>query len=98
MATEPMPEPQVPMPSDPPAPPIVLGQPRNAPYVVAIPTSDIATLLRVQNYIPAAFITDSSYGQYIQAGAFSDRARAEERSRGLQNLGFDARVAYFPVP
>jgi hypothetical protein len=78
--------------------PIVLGQPRNAPYIVAIPGADVATLLRVQRYIPTAFITDSRYGSYIQAGAFSDRAPAEERSRGLRGLGFDARVAYFPVP
>lgn len=77
--------------------PILLGQPDDSPYVVAIPARRDDLLEQVQDSIPTAFLTDSRRGQYIQVGAFPRRSLAEELSRDLRDQGFDARVVYFPV-
>ncbi len=76
---------------------IILGQPRETAYVVAIPGSREHLLDRVQDSVPQAFITDSRRGRYIQAGAFSSRSDAEALSCQLRHQGFDARVVYFRV-
>lgn len=75
----------------------ILGQPREAPYVVAIPRPTDDLLDRVQESVESAFITDSRRGRYIQAGAFPRRSDAEALSCQLRREGFDARVVYFRV-
>ncbi|MEB3211918.1 MAG: SPOR domain-containing protein [Leptolyngbyaceae bacterium] len=77
--------------------PVVLGQPSNAPFVVAIPGSREDRLEQLQELVPTAFLTDSRRGRYIQAGAFSSRSNAEALSSFLRHQGFDARVVYFRV-
>jgi SPOR domain len=74
--------------------PVILGQPRENPYVVAIPTRDVDLVDRVQTYAPLAFFTASRLGTYIQAGSFPDRASAEQLGDRLREYDFDARVIY----
>ncbi|MEM7770616.1 MAG: SPOR domain-containing protein [Cyanobacteria bacterium P01_A01_bin.37] len=76
---------------------LTLGQPSDAPFVVAIPGSREERLDRLQDIVPQAFLTDSRRGRYIQAGAFSSRSDAEALSAYLRHQGFDARVVYFRV-
>lgn len=79
------------------APIIILGQPCNQPYIVVIPTRDPDLLDQVQVYAPAAFLTESRLGPYIQADSAPTRGIAEAWSRRLRRQGFDARVVYRPV-
>lgn len=76
---------------------IILGQPAEAPYVVAVPGSRDELLDRVQAIVPQAFLTDSRRGRYVQAGAFPTRSQAEALSCQLRHQGLDARVVYFRV-
>lgn len=76
---------------------IILGQPCQNPYVVAIPTADAAVLDRVQTYAPGAFFTDSRLGSYVQAGSFIHRSLADEFSLQLRHAGFRARTIYRPI-
>ncbi|BDI15882.1 hypothetical protein ANSO36C_16840 [Nostoc cf. commune SO-36] len=66
----------------------------NNPYRVIIPISNNDTLSRVQQYIPEAITEQSNLGDYVNAGAFSDRAQAETLTKKLRSLGLDARVKF----
>ncbi|MEH2038171.1 peptidoglycan-binding protein [Nostoc sp.] len=66
----------------------------NNPYRVIIPISSNDTLSKVQQYIPTAVTEQSNLGDYVNAGAFSDRAQAETLTKKLRSLGLDARVKY----
>ncbi|MBN3924347.1 peptidoglycan-binding protein [Nostoc sp. NMS4] len=66
----------------------------NNPYRVIIPISSNDTLSKVQQYIPSAIAEQSNLGDYVNAGAFSDRAQAETLTKKLRSLGLDARVKY----
>ncbi|MEH1975026.1 MAG: peptidoglycan-binding protein [Nostoc sp.] len=66
----------------------------NNPYRVIIPISSNDTLSKVQQYIPNAVPEQSNLGDYVNAGAFSDRAQAETLTKKLRSLGLDARVKY----
>lgn len=66
----------------------------NNPYRVIIPISSNDTLSKVQQYIPNAVTEQSNLGDYVNAGAFSDRAQAETLTKKLRSLGLDARVKY----
>ncbi|MEA5601749.1 peptidoglycan-binding protein [Nostoc sp. UHCC 0252] len=64
------------------------------PYRVIIPISSNDTLSKVQQHIPNAVTEQSHLGDYVSAGAFSDRAQAETLSKKLRSLGLDARVKF----
>ncbi|MEH1918317.1 peptidoglycan-binding protein [Nostoc sp.] len=66
----------------------------NNPYRVIIPISSNDTLSKVQQYIPNAVTEQSNLGDYVNAGAFSDRAQAETLTKKLRSLGLDARVKF----
>ncbi|WP_375509307.1 peptidoglycan-binding protein, partial [uncultured Nostoc sp.] len=66
----------------------------NNPYRVIVPISNNDTLSKVQQYIPNAVTEQSHLGDYVNAGAFSDRAQAETLSKMLRSYGLDARVKY----
>ncbi|MGF2037600.1 MAG: peptidoglycan-binding domain-containing protein [Nostoc sp. CmiVER01] len=66
----------------------------NNPYRVIVPISNKDTLIKVQQYIPNAVTEQSHLGDYVNAGAFSDRAQAETLTKKLRSLGIDARVKY----
>lgn len=66
----------------------------NNPYRVIVPISNNDTLGKVQQYIPNAIAEQSGLGDYVNAGAFSDRTQAETLSKKLRSLGLDARVKY----
>jgi peptidoglycan hydrolase-like protein with peptidoglycan-binding domain len=64
------------------------------PYRVIVPISSNDTLSKVQQYIPNAVTEQSHLGDYVNAGAFSDRAQAETLTKKLRSLGLDARVKF----
>ncbi|MGF1937876.1 MAG: peptidoglycan-binding domain-containing protein [Nostoc sp. ChiQUE02] len=66
----------------------------NNPYRVIVPISNNDTLSKVQQYIPNAVTEQSNLGDYVNAGAFSDRAQAEILTKKLRSLGLDARVKF----
>ncbi|MCC5641635.1 peptidoglycan-binding protein [Nostoc sp. CHAB 5824] len=66
----------------------------NNPYRVIVPISSNDTLIKVQQYIPNAVTEQSSLGDYVNAGAFSDRAQAETLTKKLRSYGLDARVKF----
>ncbi len=66
----------------------------NNPYRVIVPISNNDTLTKVQQYIPNAVTEQSNLGDYVNAGAFSDRAQAETLSKMLRSYGLDARVKF----
>ncbi|MBG1262919.1 peptidoglycan-binding protein [Nostoc commune] len=66
----------------------------NNPYRVIVPISNNDTLIKVQQYIPNAVAEQSHLGDYVNAGAFSDRAQAETLTKKLRSLGLDARVKF----
>lgn len=66
----------------------------NNPYRVIVPISNNDTLSKVQQYIPNAVTEQSHLGDYVNAGAFSDRAQAETLTKKLRSLGIDARVKF----
>lgn len=66
------------------------------PYVVVVPIRDDNTIFEVRQFVSGAFATDSNRGDYVNAGAFTNRNDAESRSFYLRARGFDARVAYLP--
>ena len=66
----------------------------NNPYRVIVPISNNDTLSKVQQYIPSAVPEQSGLGDYVNAGAFSDRTQAENLSKKLRSFGLDARVKY----
>jgi peptidoglycan hydrolase-like protein with peptidoglycan-binding domain len=67
----------------------------NNPYRVIIPISSNDTLSKVQQYIPSAVAEQSNLGDYVNAGAFSDRSLAESLAKLLRAYGLDARVSWF---
>ncbi len=73
----------------------VANRPNNNRYVVVVPISNNDTLNIVRQYVPNAFPAESRLGNYVNAGSFSDRTQAEQRSRELRSRGLDARVDYF---
>ncbi|MHC5595066.1 MAG: peptidoglycan-binding domain-containing protein [Nostoc sp.] len=66
----------------------------NNPYRVIVPISNNDTLGKVQQYIPSAVAERSGLGDYVNAGAFSDRTQAERVTKMLRSYGLDARVKY----
>lgn len=76
---------------------VTLGQPCGQPYVVAVPTSDVAILERVQAIVPTAFLTDSRLGRYVHAGSSERRSQSNALNRQLRRQGLDARVIYRPA-
>jgi peptidoglycan hydrolase-like protein with peptidoglycan-binding domain len=64
-------------------------------YVVVVPIHNSDTLNKVRQYLPNSVVEKSGRGDYVNAGAFSDRAQAENLSKQLRSYGFDARVDYF---
>ncbi|MBN3907126.1 MAG: peptidoglycan-binding protein [Nostoc sp. NMS1] len=64
------------------------------PYRVIVPISSNDTLSKVQQYIPNAVTEQSHLGDYVNAGAFSDRAQAETLTKMLRSYGLDARVKF----
>ena len=73
----------------------VANRPQNNRFVVIVPIYNSDTLNIVRQYVPDAFPAESKLGSYVNAGAFSDRAEADKRSRELRSRGLDARVDYF---
>ncbi|UKO97080.1 peptidoglycan-binding domain-containing protein [Nostoc sp. UHCC 0870] len=69
--------------------------PNNNRYVVIVPINNQNTLNQVRRYVPNAYADKSNLGSYVNAGAFSDRLLAEQRSKLLRSNGLDARVQYF---
>jgi peptidoglycan hydrolase-like protein with peptidoglycan-binding domain len=65
---------------------------RNRYYVAAVPMQNIDTLDRVRRYVPNAFSDVTMSGNYVNAGAFSDRAVAENLTKMLRSKGLNARV------
>ncbi|MBD2604308.1 peptidoglycan-binding protein [Scytonema hofmannii FACHB-248] len=72
----------------------VANRPNNNRYVVVVPIYNNDTLNIVRQYVPNAFPAESRLGNYVNAGSFSDRTQAEQRSRELRSRGLDARVDY----
>jgi peptidoglycan hydrolase-like protein with peptidoglycan-binding domain len=72
----------------------VANRPSNNRYVVVVPIYNNDTLNIVRQYVPNAFPAESRLGNYVNAGAFSDRTQAEQLSRDLRSRGLDARVDY----
>ncbi|MDZ8185355.1 MAG: peptidoglycan-binding protein [Nostoc sp. ChiSLP02] len=66
----------------------------NTRYTVIVPIFSHDTLTKVQQYIPNAVAEQSSLGDYVNAGAFSDRTQAETLTKMLRSYGIDARVRY----
>ncbi|MHC5938895.1 peptidoglycan-binding domain-containing protein [Nostoc sp.] len=66
----------------------------NNPYRVIVPISSNDTLSKVQQYLPNAVTEESGLGDYVNAGAFSDRTQAETLTKKLRSYGLDARVKY----
>jgi peptidoglycan hydrolase-like protein with peptidoglycan-binding domain len=64
-------------------------------YVVIVPIYNQDTLNIVRQYVRNAFPAQSRLGDYVNAGAFNDRADAEKLSKQLRDRGLDARVDYF---
>jgi peptidoglycan hydrolase-like protein with peptidoglycan-binding domain len=64
-------------------------------YVVVIPTTSGATTQDVRRYVRDAYVRNHPRGTFIQAGAYTSRQPAEDRSRNLRQVGFDSRVEYF---
>jgi peptidoglycan hydrolase-like protein with peptidoglycan-binding domain len=64
-------------------------------YVVVVPMFSNDTLNRIQQLVPRAIPGTSQLGNYVNAGAFSQRGDAESLSKQLRDRGFDARVEYF---
>ncbi|MBW4478789.1 MAG: peptidoglycan-binding protein [Tolypothrix brevis GSE-NOS-MK-07-07A] len=73
----------------------VANRPNNNRYVVVVPIYNNDTLNIVRQYVPNAFPAESKLGNYVNAGSFSDRTQAEQRSKELRSRGLDARVDYF---
>ena len=72
----------------------VANRPSNNRYVVVVPIYNNDTLNIVRQYVPNAFPAESRLGNYVNAGAFTDRTQAEQLSRDLRSRGLDARVDY----
>lgn len=70
-------------------------QPSKRNYVVVVP-GNYDTLSRVSLYADNAILEKSRLGSYVNAGAFSNRARAESLSERLRSRRLDARVVYRP--
>lgn len=64
-------------------------------YVVIVPIRNGDTLNQVRQYMPNAVVDKSGLGDYVNAGAFGDRATAENQSKILRSYGLDARVQFF---
>lgn len=74
----------------------VVGDNSDSPYVVVVPGSSDELLNTVRQCVIDAYQTEGGRGDYIRAGAFSDRRSAEQLSRHLRSLDVDARVVYSP--
>lgn len=74
---------------------IVVGRQSNLPYVVVVPGQTNNLLNQVRICAPDAFLSRSRQGNYVHAGAFAHRAKAESLTWLLRSQGLDARVVYF---
>jgi peptidoglycan hydrolase-like protein with peptidoglycan-binding domain len=64
----------------------------NRYYVAAVPMQNSETLYKVQRFVPNAFPDVSMSGNYVNAGAFSDRSVAESLTKMLRSKGLNAKV------
>ncbi len=74
----------------------LFDQPRKDRYVVVVPVQNENTLNQVRAVVgfANAVEAESKLGNYVNAGAFPNRASAESRSYLLRSRGLDARVAF----
>jgi len=74
---------------------VALSRPvSNRYYVAAVPMQNSDTLDKVRRFVPNAFPDMSMTGNYVNAGAFSDRAVAENLTKMLRSKGLNARVQF----
>ncbi|MCC5635754.1 peptidoglycan-binding protein [Nostoc sp. CHAB 5844] len=66
----------------------------NRYYVAAVPLQNSDTLDKVRRFVPNAFPDVSTSGNYVNAGAFSDRTVAENLTKMLRSKGLNARVQF----
>ncbi|MBE9007130.1 peptidoglycan-binding protein [Fortiea sp. LEGE XX443] len=66
----------------------------NRYYVAAVPMQNSDTLDKVRRFVPNAFPDVSMSGNYVNAGAFSDRSVAESLTKMLRSNGLNARVQF----
>ncbi|MEB3164205.1 MAG: hypothetical protein VKK80_13330 [Prochlorothrix sp.] len=71
-----------------------VGRLPGSPYIVAIPGDNTETLAQVRTCVSDALILQTRRGNYIQVGAFSDRAFAQYLDRVLRSAGLDSRIIY----
>jgi hypothetical protein len=64
-------------------------------YFVIVPSSADTVLQKVRNIAPAARLTASERGTYIEAQGFPDRGSAEALNSTMRSQGLDSRVIYF---
>ncbi|MBD2494586.1 peptidoglycan-binding protein [Nostoc sp. FACHB-280] len=63
-------------------------------YVAAVPMKNSDTLDKVRRFVPNAFPDVSMSGNYVNAGAFSDRSVAENLTKMLRSKGLNAKVQF----
>ncbi|BBD62223.1 peptidoglycan-binding domain 1 [Nostoc sp. HK-01] len=66
----------------------------NRYYVAAVPMQNSDTLDKVRRFVPNAFPDMSMSGNYVNAGAFSDRSVAENLTKMLRSKGLNAKVQF----
>ncbi len=66
----------------------------NSPYSVIVMAESTETLRQVRQYVPHAYLDNSSSNSNIQAGAFANEYGAERQSEMLRSQGLNARVVY----
>lgn len=66
----------------------------NSPYSVIVMAESAETLRQVRQYVPDAYVDNSSSSLNIQAGAFANEYGAERQSERLRSQGLNARVVY----
>ncbi|MBU7583473.1 MAG: peptidoglycan-binding protein [Nostoc sp. TH1S01] len=74
---------------------VALNRPvSNRYYVAAVPLQNSDTLDKVRRFVPNAFPDVSMSGNYVNAGAFSDRSVAENLTKMLRSKGLNAKVQF----
>jgi hypothetical protein len=74
----------------------VIGRQGDQHYGVVIPSDPEQVLAQVQICVQDAFLVESRWGSYIQAGFFYRRVEAEALSKALESQRIDSRVVYYP--
>ncbi len=68
---------------------------RNKRYVIVVPLRSPDVYNQVLQYVPSAQVGKSKLGDFVNAGEYNERDRAQRQSQFLRDRGFDARVQYF---